>query len=50
MSTNSKIADNINITARIQHFINAELYKTQLKLAYFKKYAHRRVTHMYAFY
>lgn len=32
MSTNSKLAD--NIIAWIQHFLNAELYKAQLKLAY----------------
>lgn len=28
----SKIADTINTTARIQHFINADLYKVQLTL------------------
>lgn len=32
MFSNSKTADNINITARIQHFRNAELCKAQLKL------------------
>lgn len=45
MTTNSVLADNINTVAWIQHFINAELYKMQLKLAYFKKYAQRRLTH-----